>query len=182
MLLWGCPYMMRHPFIASLVALLGLCTFSRFALSDAVPGATQPAATDLPKPDPALGADAVIRIVMGALQQNDGQDHGIEETFRFASPGNKQATGPLEHFQQLVKSPEYAPMLHFKTVEYGKLHIDGDTAVEAVRIVDSTGASIVYIFQLSRQPDGQFKGCWMTDGVLRYPPTTQPAAPPTVQT
>jgi hypothetical protein len=173
---------MRRPFIAVLLALLVTGAFSRFARSDAAPPASQPAAADSPKPDPALGADAVVRIVMGALQQNDSKDRGIEVTFRFASPGNKQVTGPLEHFQQLVKSPEYAPMLNFKTVEYGKMHIDGDTAVQAVRIVDSTGTSIVYIFQLSRQPDGQFKGCWMTDGVVRYPPTTQTAAPPAIQT
>ncbi len=129
------------------------------------------------KPDPALGADAVVRIVMSALQQNDAQDNGIELTFRFASPGNKQVTGPLDHFKQLVKSPGYAPMLGCKSIEYGRIRIQGDNAVQGVRIIDATGASIVYIFQLSKQADGEFKGCWMTDGVVRFDPNAQPAAP-----
>jgi hypothetical protein len=163
-------------------ALAGLLLLPRFVLSDQPPATTQPASPDTLKPDPALGADAVVRIVMEALQQNDDKDHGIEITFRFASPGNKQVTGPIERLQQLVKSPEYSPMLNFKTVEYGKIHIDGDNAVQAVRIVDSKGAPVVYIFQLSRQPDGEFKGCWMTDGVGRFPPSTQPVKPEAIQT
>jgi hypothetical protein len=144
------------------------------------PPATQSAVPAKPsdeaslKPDPALGADAVVRIVMTALQQNDAQDSGIEITFRFASPGNKQFTGPLAHFKQLIKSPGYAPMLDCKSIEYGKIHIDGDNAVQGVRIIDSSGTAIVYIFQLARQADGEFKGCWMTDGVVRFDPSAQP--------
>jgi hypothetical protein len=146
--------------------------------------ATQPAVPVKPsdrldsvKPDPSLGADAVVRIVMSALQQNDANDNGIEITFRFASPGNKQITGPLDHFKQLVKSPGYAPMLGCKSVEYGKIRIEGDNAVQGVRIIDATGAALVYIFQLSKQANGEFKGCWMTDGVVRFDPGAQPAAP-----
>src|ERR1700722_15683051 len=122
------------------------------------PPATQPAVPAKPsdraeslKPDPALGADAVVRIVMTVLQQNDAQDSGIEITFRFASPGNKQLTGPLAHFKQLVKSPQYAPMLHCKSIEYGKIRIEGDNAIQGVRIIDTTGTAIVYIFQLAKQ-------------------------------
>lgn len=172
---------MRHPPLHAICLLCLLLLLPKFVFGDP-PAATQPISRETFKPDSALGADAVVRIVMEALQQNDDKDHGIEITFRFASPGNKQVTGPIEHFQQLVKSPEYAPMLNFKTVEYGKIQIDGDHAIQAVRIIDSKGASLVYIFQLSRQADGEFKGCWMTDGVGRYPPSTQPAKPEAIQT
>src|SRR5450432_2438956 len=120
------PYMMRSWIAAVLGASAAFFALSGVLLADSAPPATQPATSKVAKPGPGLGADAVVRIVMQALQQNGADDVGIETTFRFASPGNKQVTGPLEHFRKLLRMPDYLPMLNFKTVEYGKLHLDGD--------------------------------------------------------
>jgi hypothetical protein len=30
---------------------------------------------------------------------------------------------------------------------------------------------VAYVFALSLQDDGEYKGCWMTDGVTREPPS-----------
>jgi hypothetical protein len=143
------------------------------------PGTTAPAdpAASM-EPNPALLPDAVVKTVMEALQHNDSKNNGIEITFRFASPNNKLVTGPLEHFVQLLQTPQYQPMLNFKSIQYGPVHVEGDAAEQAVRIVDATGATVFYVFQLARQTDGALKNCWMTDSVIRVVPQTQPANPP----
>jgi hypothetical protein len=56
----------------------------------------------------------------------------------------------------------------------GHMHADRGPVVvvaaharERVAITGSHGERAVYVFLLSRQETGTFKGCWMADGVLR---------------
>lgn len=127
------------------------------------------------RPDKRLTPDQVVKMQMQALQHNDTPkpDSGIATTFLFASPDNKRATGPLDHFAQIVKSEAYLPMLNCKSITYDPVLIDGDMAEQRVHIVSANGAHIAYVFRLSRQTDGAFAGCWMNDGCVRE----QSAAP-----
>ena len=70
-------------------------------------------------PQPGLSPAQVVQYQVTALQHNDDpkSDAGIERAFQFASPANKQATGPLENFTQILKSPAYAPMLNNRSSE-----------------------------------------------------------------
>jgi hypothetical protein len=122
-----------------------------------------------PRPDKRLTPDQVVRFQMQALQHNDvpRPDNGIATTFAFASPQNRLATGPIEHFTQIVKSPAYFPMLNCRKVTYDPVVIDGDTARQRVHIVGADGSRISYTFILSRQKDGPYAGCWMNDGCVR---------------
>ena len=115
-----------------------------------------------------------MTIQLEALQHNDSpsRDAGIETTFRFASPANRVATGPLDRFAQLVKTSVYSPMIgHRRVVERGSMHIEGDEARQRVVISSASGARVTYIFFLSRQHGGSYDGCWMTDGVTRFDET-----------
>ena len=53
-------------------------------------------------PSPDLKPSDVVRIQLKAMQQNDPSNLGIEATFRFASPSNKNFTDPLSRFIRLV--------------------------------------------------------------------------------
>jgi hypothetical protein len=124
---------------------------------------------DDPQPGPDLSPEQVVQIQLQALQRNDTptKDSGIAIAFRFASPANQAATGPLANFVLLVKNPLYHPMLNHKTVERGPMKIDGDQAQQRVTLTSATNERAVYIFTLSKQRDGKYKDCWMTDGVER---------------
>lgn len=126
----------------------------------------QPAA---PAPHPRLLPEEVIELQLAALRRNDEPtpDAGIATAFEFASPGNRAFTGPLERFIALVKSPHYAPMLNHRAATFGPLDIEGDFATQQVMLLDASGESAIYGFELSRQTDGPYQGCWMTDSVLR---------------
>jgi hypothetical protein len=118
-----------------------------------------------PRPD--LSPEQVVQYQADALQHNDEpkMDAGIERAFRFASPSNKQVTGPLEKFIQIVKSPAYSPMLHSVSASIVGSEVQGDQAKIAVHFVSADGRQVNYVFILSKQSGGEFNNCWMTDGV-----------------
>ena len=125
------------------------------------------------QPNVGLLPDQVVKIQVEALQNNDDQDSGIEVTFRFASPANKNATGPLARFKRMVKEPAYSPMLNHKLAEYGPLEMEGNTASQRVTIIGPNGQATVYQFILSKQSGPPCDGCWMTDSVIIVPTKRQ---------
>jgi hypothetical protein len=118
-------------------------------------------------PRPELSPEQVVQHQAEALQHNDEPkpNAGIERAFRFASPSNKQLTGPLEKFIQIVKSPAYSPMLNNLSASIVGSEVKDDQAKIAVHFVAADGRQVTYIFVLSKQNEGELNNCWMTDGV-----------------
>ena len=120
------------------------------------------------KPAPELGPEDVVKIQLAALRDNDAYDAGIEVCFRFASPGNKVNTGPVERFGRMIKQGPYALMLSYLDAKYAPIEIVDDRARQRVTLIGATEA-VTYVFLLSRQTEaaeGACKGCWMTDAVV----------------
>jgi hypothetical protein len=119
-------------------------------------------------PESGLSPERVVEYQVTALQHNDDPypDAGIERTFRFASPSNKKFTGPLEHFVSIVRSPAYLPMINSLASSVTGSQIAGDHAKVEIRITPAKGHALTYLFVLSRQHDGDFANCWMTDSVV----------------
>lgn len=119
-------------------------------------------------PNPEFDPKDVVRIQLEALANNNDsyKDAGIEITFRFASPANKLATGPLTRFIRMLYNPLYLPMLNHKSVTYGEIVIKDDEAVQSVFITAADGRRVGYVFKLSKQKGGSLDQCWMTDSVL----------------
>lgn len=130
----------------------------------------------LPQPRPEYKPYQVVQIVMDALQNNDASNTGIAIAFNFASPANRQATGPLERFISLVQRPVYGPLLNCQDVACGTATVEGDHAAGIVAVLDAVGSPAFYLVQLSRQTEGKYQGCWMTDGVLRIEVELGPGA------
>ena len=137
---------------------------------------TSPAASVAPPPtaqakgpSPQLEPEEVVRVVTEAMGRNDTPttDAGIATAFAFASPGNKQVTGPLARFIPMVKSPAYRPLLNYAKIEYGPVRVDGDYAEQLVTVTDAAGDPAAFLFTLSCQAEGDYEDCWMTDGVSR---------------
>jgi hypothetical protein len=134
--------------------------------------AEAPASQEL-QPNPNLSPEEVVRIQVEALQANDETNKGIEITFRFASPANKQVTGPLNRFVRLVQNPTYRPMLNHKSARYDPIEISDNKARQRVTIIAANGKATVYIFELTKQTSPGCSGCWMTDSVILVPTRQQ---------
>jgi len=120
------------------------------------------------KPDPALTPKQVIEFQLQVLQHNDelAENRGIERAFRFASPNNRTVTGPLQHFIQIINQPDYSALLNSASYLIGEVEIENDQARSLVTIKTAADKRVRYVFILSRQSGGEYKGCWMTDAVL----------------
>lgn len=159
--------------------LAGATAMSTGGLGEDAPGTVQSVKGNLtfaperalhdPAPKPGLGPDAVVDIMLRALQHNDDPvlDHGIAITFAFTSPENRDVTGPLDRFRALVKSSAYRPMIDHARADRGPVEVMAEHAREQVAITGAHGERVLYLFLLSRQEAGAYKGCWMADGVLR---------------
>lgn len=121
-------------------------------------------------PTPDLSPAQVVRIQLNALRHNDARDRGIEVAFRFASPGNRENTGPLTRFISMIKQRPYSLMLAYDNAAYHPLEIIEGRARQRVTLVGS-GDVVAYEFYLSRQTDGVCTGCWMTDAVIARRPS-----------
>lgn len=112
----------------------------------------------------------VVRIVIDALQNNSAaDDDGIATVFRFASPGNRNNTGPLSRFTRMIKGG-FPDMLNHAGARYDPMEISEDTAIQAVWLLTGSGAEVGYAFQLGRQRDGEFENMWMTEVVVPLGP------------
>ena len=132
-----------------------------------------------PSPSPELSPAEVIKIQIEALGKNDDphENAGIGIAFRFASPANKRATGPLDRFIRMVSGPAYRPMLNHRNAKYGEIQLTDNRAVQSVVLTAQDGQKIGYVFTLSKQHSGQYAGCWMTDGVSPFDPQKEPEEP-----
>jgi Domain of unknown function (DUF4864) len=123
-----------------------------------------------PSPNPDFSPREVVEIQLDALRRNGelGYDKGIAMAFRFASPANREVTGPLERFVELLKNPLYRPMLDHSSAQFGPVHFDCEGAVARLQIVlfGRMGEVAAYDFTLSKDENTD---CWLTDGVMLAP-------------
>lgn len=125
-------------------------------------------ASELAQPSPGLDAGDVIATVIDALAEPDQpyEGAGIEQTWQFASPPNRQQTGPLERFRKMVQNERYAPLLGHRSADRGRLRKSGDQAYQEVTVIGADGNRVTYAFQLSRYSTEACDNCWFTDAVI----------------
>ena len=123
-------------------------------------------ADNLVKPSPDINPIDVVEVQLFALQSNDESDFGIRQTWEFAHPRNKMATGPLPRFTSMIKTPAYSILLNNLKFETREIFNDGKTAGIAVRIEAKDNKAYTYMWTLEKiTEEGPLKGIWMTSGV-----------------
>ena len=177
------------PYLSNILLTIFLSSFLNLSLVGVTTGAAflpvAPIANEASEvqasiqPSPNLSPVEVVKIQIEALGKNDipHPNRGIEIAFRFASPENKRATGPLERFIQMVSSPAYRPLLNHRTADYGSIEVTGDLAVQPVTLIAQNGEKVGYVFSLSKQTGSPYDGCWMTNGVSRFEPQKKAKEP-----
>ncbi len=115
-------------------------------------------------PNPDLTPQQVVEFQLDALRHNDEPttDAGIERSFRFASPANS-------HFSEIVHSPGYSALLGSQATEVRGVAVQADQARVYVTVTSANGSQLNFLFMLSRQGEGDYHDCWMTDSVMKLP-------------
>ena len=139
----------------NIIVLLILLFFSKLSFAD-----------NLVKPSPDINPIDVVEVQLFALQSNDESDFGIRQTWEFAHPRNKMATGPLPRFTSMIKTPAYSILLNNLKFETKEIFNDGKTAGIAVRIEAKDNKAYTYMWTLEKIiEEGPLNGNWMTSGV-----------------
>ena len=139
----------------NIIAILILLFFSKISFAD-----------NLVKPSPDINPIDVVEVQLFALQSNDETDFGIRQTWEFAHPRNKMATGPLPRFTSMIKTPAYSILLNNLKFETKEIFNDGKTAGIAVRIEAKDNKAYTYMWTLEKIiEEGPLNGNWMTSGV-----------------
>lgn len=138
-------------------------------MSDEPPAPTRP----LVLPQASFAPQDVVRLQLEALADGD-EGWGILQCFQFASPRNRQFTGPVSRFSAMLHRPPYDVMFQQRAALIGRARIAGDRAQVLVSMVDGHDELRVFRFLLSRQSQHPYLDCWMTDGVAQIVGTSVP--------
>ena len=120
---------------------------------------------DLLKPNSNIKPAEVVKIQLLGLQNNDEvfNDSGIEQTWNFAHPMNKQATGPLDRFKEMLKSNNYQMMINHISHTITQVRRGDDWVQFEVIILDKEKIYHKFNWQVEKFiEDGPLKDCWLT--------------------
>ena len=118
-------------------------------------------------PQPKFTAKKVVQIQLSALQFNDSpsKNAGINLTWQFAHPDNREATGPLQRFTAMIQSPHYKSLLNHSSHTISALETDETRSVFQVDVQKQSGRVLRFIWVVEKVTQGAYKGCWMTTAV-----------------
>ncbi|KAG6557256.1 hypothetical protein Mapa_001183 [Marchantia paleacea] len=115
------------------------------------------------KPHPEVHPADVVKAQLKALREKD-----LATVFEFASPNNKARTGPLSRFSEMLEGRAYNVMIgHVRAEVLSTITISDNRFQQRIVIEGATGNKATFQWSLSRQEEGPFESCWMTDTVRR---------------
>ena len=120
---------------------------------------------ELLKPNSNIKPSEVVKIQLLGLQNNNKvfNDSGIEQTWNFAHPMNKQATGPLDRFKKMLKSNNYQMMIDHISHTITQVRRGDDWVQFEVIILDKEKIYHKFNWQVEKFiEDGPLKDCWLT--------------------
>ena len=117
------------------------------------------------KPNSNIEPSEVVKIqLLGLQKNNDGfEDSGIEQTWNFAHPNNKKATGPLDKFKRMIKGNNYQMMLNHISHTVTEIRGSDNMVQFEVIILDNKKIYHKFNWQVEKYTeDGPLKDCWLT--------------------
>ena len=137
------------------IILSSLLTFFTFSKSVA----------DLVKPNNGIEPIQVVKIQLRGLKTNNEpyKDVVIEQTWEFAHPKNKNVTGPLENFKDMLKGDSYSMLLNHIEHKVKQIAVSENIASFEVTVLDDKKRYYKFKWIVEKYvKDGPLKGCWLT--------------------
>ena len=141
--------------IIKFIILSFLLTFFTFSKSVA----------NLVKPNNEIEPIQVVKIQLRGLKNNNElyKDAGIEQTWEFAHPKNKNVTGPLENFKDMLKGDSYSMLLNHIEHKVKQISVSETMASFEVTVLDDKKRYYKFKWIVEKYvKDGPLKGCWLT--------------------
>ena len=120
---------------------------------------------DLLIPNNSILPAEVVKIQLVALKNNDKkfEDSGIEQTWNFAHPNNKENTGPLPNFKMMIKGNSYRMLLNHISHTITELGSSDNWVQFEVVILDKDKIYHKFNWQVEKFTlEGPLQDCWLT--------------------
>ena len=120
---------------------------------------------NLVKPNNEIEPIQVVKIQLRGLKNNNElyKDAGIEQTWEFAHPKNKNVTGPIEKFKVMLKGDSYSMLLNHIEHKVEQISDSENTASFEVTVLDDKKRYYKFKWIVEKYvKDGPLKGCWLT--------------------
>ena len=113
---------------------------------------TNTSVADLIKPNSNLKPFDVLRIQLNSLKNNNNpyKDAGIEQTWEFAHPNNKAATGPLKRFKEMIYSDSYKILMRHENNKITILKEESNKFVYKVNVLSKDKKNIFIFGKLKK--------------------------------
>ena len=93
-----------------------------------------------------VGPESIVLRQMRAAKRGD-----VAGIWRYASPANKAATGPLSRFEKVLSSPMYSPLMnHASSESLKRIQMTHKVYAEVVGVKGSNGQKYVYVWSVER--------------------------------
>ena len=128
----------------------------------------QESSAELLKPNNELKPFDVVKIQLGALKNNNKpyKNAGIEQTWEFAHPSNKNFTGPLSRFIKLLNDEGYNILLNHIEHKVVEVYKSEKKFIYEVTILDGEKNFFKYNWQIEKfLNEGSLNNCWLTTSV-----------------
>jgi hypothetical protein len=125
----------------------------------------QISSAEIIKPNNNIEPFQVVKIQLKSLQKNDSPsvDNGIEQTWEFAHPSNKEITGPLDRFKIMLKGKSYKILLDHLDHEVIQEKLTNSVALFEVRVLGEDKSYYKFKWQVEKYiNEGPLKDCWLT--------------------
>ena len=122
-------------------------------------------AADLVKPNNTIEPIQVVKIQLRGLKNNNDlyKDAGIDQTWEFAHPKNKNVTGPIEKFKVMLKGDSYSMLLNHIEHKVEQISLSENMASFEVTVLDDKKRYYKFKWIVEKYvKDGPLKGCWLT--------------------
>ena len=116
--------------------------------------------------DPSLRPADVVQQQLEGLRNAIDHPDALALCYGFASPQNREATGPYNRFARLLRTPTYRSLLgHSGHIIGEPVESDGKATI-LVTVISSDETTHAFRFWLRKQAEPPYAACWMTDAVL----------------
>ena len=119
---------------------------------------------ELIKPNDKLDPYDVVKIQLEALK-NNSEDEGIRQTWLFAHPDNKKATGPFDRFRIMIYSQQYKHLINHSSHKIKLITNSPNTYVYRIEILARNKKLFIYEWHVQKGSDDNCKKCWFTSAV-----------------
>ena len=123
------------------------------------------AKAELIKPNIKLDPYDVVKIQLEALKDNNKEDTGIRQTWLFAHPDNKKATGPFDRFRVMIYGQQYKHLINHSSHKIKLITNSPNTYVYRIEILSENKKLFIYEWHVQKGSDQDCSDCWFTSAV-----------------